>query len=70
MGVGRTLVTGAVDCSEAVALAGVAEVSPEEEQAVKMNSPINRILGVFSTGSLECQSNINTYEWPIPFLYI
>jgi len=51
-GVGSTLISVAVGCGKGIGLAGAAEDSPVEEQAVKMNSPINRILGGFFMGSI------------------
>jgi len=42
--------------------------SPAEEQAVKMNSPTNRMLGILFMGNIEYPSNPNTYGLPPPFL--
>jgi len=39
-----------------------------EEQAVKTNSPINRIPGVIFMGSIGYPSNFNTYGRLLPFL--
>jgi hypothetical protein len=39
----------------------VAEDSPVKEQAVKTNSPINKIFCVLFMGSIGYQSNFNTY---------
>lgn len=64
-GVGSTLISVAVCCGKRVGLTGAAEESPVEEQAAKMNSPINRILGIFFMGSIAIQSNFNTQDGPI-----
>jgi len=52
-GIGRTLISVTVACGEAVAVVEMADDSLVEEQAVKINSPINRILEVFFMEALE-----------------
>jgi len=59
-GVGSTLVSVAVGGGGVVIVTGVTD-SPAEEQAVKTNNPINRILDVFFMRSIVYQSNSNTY---------
>ena len=64
---GGTLISIAVAWGDAVIVAGVTDPSGEE-QAVKMNNPINRIFGVLFIGMIGYQSNFNTYGWLLPFL--
>jgi hypothetical protein len=49
-GVGNTLISVVAGCEEAIAVAGRVASAPVEEQAVKTNSPINRMLDVFFIG--------------------
>ena len=59
-GVGNTMISVAVGCGEAIEVAGAAGDSPEEEQAVKMTSPMKRILGVLFIESNGNPSTFNT----------
>jgi hypothetical protein len=59
-GVGSGLISVAVGWGDRVAGRGVVEVWPAEEQAAKMNNPLNKIATVFFIGCLGIQSNSNT----------
>jgi hypothetical protein len=61
-GVGSGLIWAAVGWGENVAGRSVVEVWFDEEQAVKINSPLNKIAAVFLIGCLGNQSNFNTQE--------
>ncbi len=60
VGVGKGLICVAVGPGEVVATAGAVEDSPAEEQAVKMNSPMKRILSVVFMGITENRFTFNT----------
>ena len=66
-GVGSGLISVAVGWRNGVAGRCVVEVWPAEEQAVKMNNPLNKIATVFFIGCLGIQSNSNTYEQALGF---
>ena len=68
-GVRDTLTSVTVGCGDAIAvgLAGAAEDSPVEEQAVNMSSPINRTPDAFFMADMGNRSNINTHGQPLAF---
>jgi hypothetical protein len=65
-GVGNSLISVAVGCGETTTVGGLADL-PAEAQAVKMKSPMSRMLTIFFIKSPANQPTFNTQDAPSCF---